>query len=253
MTEQTTHTCRGISYTPFARGEALLAVISPALVLQIVTSLAIENQATSEALVQIVIPLLDAVHTNTPLGVFRGKAKENAQMADLNTVPWAWEGEVIIEERNRPVIDSERFISSITEACAGRTHSAATTAFMRDHPWLTQTFADTAAREEFANRLSDDRLAQLFGQTSDTLFETVLREAKPAQRNAFNKAARNQSVTAGGRLFIQMLRAHLTRPRFPPLALVLPDTHKSRTYVERLFHESLKCFLFDSVQAMENR
>ncbi len=247
----TTRTCKGISYKPFAQGDALLVVASPALVLQTVGSLAIQDETTSEIIVQIVIPLLDAVHANAPLGVFQGTARERARMADLKAVPWAWEGEVTVEPANQPVIDSERFISGITAAYAHQTGSAATAAFVRDHPWLPQTIVEAEAREDFAKRLSDDRLEQLFGKTTDTFFETILREAKPKLRRAFSQAVHSQNPDRGKRLFVQMMRAHLTRPRFPPLALVLPDTRASRTYLERLLHKTLTGFTLDGIQAME--
>lgn len=248
MPHPTRFSCHGIAYGGFQAGDGLLVVTCPTMALETITSLIFDETEAHDRLMEVLIPLLDAFHANVRYGMFQGKATEDSRMADTETLPWTWEGRVLVARPDAPVIDAEAELSPITAARIRQPVTPEAIAFERAHPWLNRVFTEAATADTLVRSLTDQGLEGLIAQSDEQALMVLLEAAEPAQQEAFHQAMRRNDAPASMQAMVEIMRAHLTKPRFPPLALVLPDTTKNRASLRRLLDDLLVGFLSDIAQ-----
>ncbi len=243
-------TCHGIGFTRFPAGANLLLVTCPALVLQAIMSIAAhesDETQVADQLRDILIPLLDAVEAHPRHGVMRGRAAETARRTQSEALPWTWEGRVRIERPDEPVIDSAAMLSAVTSSNPPNAEGAA---FARAHPWLTCAIIEAEDRAWLMESLTDQALQAQAQALCPHQLADLLKGAGPEQGAAYVRATQRRDEGARMRLLAEMLRTRLTRPRFPTLALALPDTHDRLAFLTRLTDAVVEGLLRDTAKAL---
>ncbi len=249
---ETDTTCHGISFTRFPAGANLLLVTCPAMALQAIMSIAShkrnDTERVRELLSDMLIPLMDAIEAQPRHGVQRGTAVQAARPINAERIPWSWEGRVRIERPDELVIDAERALSAVSSRHLPDVIGA--DAFARAHPWLNRALIDAEDRKTFMENLTDRGLeAQAYALCEHRTADLV-NGASMEHRAAYTQAIEKHDAQARIRLLAEMLRAHLTNPRFPTLALALPDTHGSLTWLADLLDGLVGQVMSDTTLSM---
>lgn len=243
-------TCHGIGFTRFPAGANLLLVTCPALVLQTIMTIESHESDETEAtdkLMCILVPLLDAVQAQPHHGVLRGTAAETARPTRSETLPWRWEGRVRIAHPGDLVIDSGTALSAVASK---RPPDANTAAFLRAHPWLNHALVQAEDRTRLVESLTDPGLEAQLDALCPHQLDELLRVARSEQGSADRRDAKPRDARPQRQALVELLRTCLTAPRFPTLALALPDTSDALEFLTRLVDELVDDLLRDTATAL---